>query len=494
MHIPASVCYNIPSGGCRQSGLSLRFFVRSLFGSGGFSMVKRNVWWLCGLLGLTIFWGAAFLFMNWNKYRGAILIAVVSEGDTPFPTDTKDDREILKSTQELLTSRPVLEHTLRSPFVMRAVSNSATGHAHREEGDPDLVEWLQKRLSVRMVPMSAVETDPRWTNPNVSWSGIKLKRGHLVNPVVWLQEHHFSDQTELMEVRLDTDDPTVFFLNCITSTYQQVVDEEYNKMVETKNRPHIKIIAMNLPHDPRPRLNGPPVPPMTEEERRKAALKRFDEPLIVTSANLSGEKVTDTKLANLNGLTEVDPAISDNLKTLFLCRSKVSDAGLVHLERLTKLQELDLTDTKVSDAGLVHLKGLTKLQSLRLRDTKVSDAGLVHLKGLTKLQELDLTDTKVSDAGLSHLKGFTELQSLNLCGTNVTNAGLSHLKGRKRLAEHVLLAVISLGSSHDETQGGAAWTSPVSRSGSRHASSGRPPSGSGPKATCRFGSSVIVKA
>ena len=200
---------------------------------------------------------------------------------------------------------------------MRAVSNSATGHAHREEGDPDLVEWLQKRLSVRMVPMSAVETDPRWTNPNVSWSGIKLKRGHLVNPVVWLQEHHFSDQTELMEVRLDTDDPTVFFLNCITSTYQQVVDEEYNKMVETKNRPHIKIIAMNLPHDPRPRLNGPPVPPMTEEERRKAALKRFDEPLIVTSANLSGEKVTDTKLANLNGLTEVDPAISDNLKTLF---------------------------------------------------------------------------------------------------------------------------------------------------------------------------------
>ena len=42
-------------------------------------------------------------------------------------------------------------------------------------------------------------------------------------------------------------------------------------------------------------------------------------------------------------------------------------------------------NTKVTDAGLAHLKRLTKLETLYLHRTKVTDAGLVHLKGLTKL-------------------------------------------------------------------------------------------------------------
>jgi len=68
------------------------------------------------------------------------------------------------------------------------------------------------------------------------------------------------------------------------------------------------------------------------------------------------------------------------------------------------LVSVDLSDTKVSDAGLVHLKGLTKLQSLSLISTKVTDAGLVHLKGLTKLQSLNLSFSKVTDAGVKDLQ------------------------------------------------------------------------------------------
>ena len=60
--------------------------------------------------------------------------------------------------------------------------------------------------------------------------------------------------------------------------------------------------------------------------------------------------------------------------------------------------------TNVTDAGLVHLKGLTKLQTLNLSDTNVTDAGLVHLKGLTILQTLVLIDTKVTDAGVKKLQ------------------------------------------------------------------------------------------
>ena len=63
-----------------------------------------------------------------------------------------------------------------------------------------------------------------------------------------------------------------------------------------------------------------------------------------------------------------------------------------------------LFDTKITDAGLVHVKGLTKMEALVLGGTIVTDAGLVHLKGLTNLQYLALQQTKVTDAGIAELK------------------------------------------------------------------------------------------
>ena len=65
---------------------------------------------------------------------------------------------------------------------------------------------------------------------------------------------------------------------------------------------------------------------------------------------------------------------------------------------------VSLFNTKITNAGLVHLEGLTKLQTLDLQNTKVTDAGLVHLKGLTKLQRLSLSFTKVTDAGVKKLQ------------------------------------------------------------------------------------------
>ena len=129
---------------------------------------------------------------------------------------------------------------------------------------------------------------------------------------------------------------------------------------------------------------------------------------------------TDDDLAHLQGLT--------GLRRLYLSQTRVTDAGLEHLKGLTGLQWLNLEGTKVTDAGLEHLKGLTGLQWLNIVDTKVTDAGLEHLKGLTGLQELYLGGTKVMDAGLEHLKGLTGLQRLYLRGTKVTDAGVAELQ------------------------------------------------------------------
>ena len=43
---------------------------------------------------------------------------------------------------------------------------------------------------------------------------------------------------------------------------------------------------------------------------------------------------------------------------------------------MTSLQGLGLWDTKVTDAGLVHLEGLAKLEALGLKNTQVSDAAV----------------------------------------------------------------------------------------------------------------------
>ena len=72
---------------------------------------------------------------------------------------------------------------------------------------------------------------------------------------------------------------------------------------------------------------------------------------------------------------------------------------------------VDFNETQVTDAGLMHLKGLTKLELLYLNRTQITDAGLEHLKGLTNLEDLWLNGTQVTDEGVKKLQ-----QALPNCG------------------------------------------------------------------------------
>ena len=158
-------------------------------------------------------------------------------------------------------------------------------------------------------------------------------------------------------------------------------------------------------------------------EKRGARIKR-NEAGEVLGVDLFNARITDAGLVHLRGLTK--------LQYLDLGDTRIADAGLVHLEGMANLQLLDFSGTRTTDAGLVHLKGLKKLQTLWLRGTRITDAGLVHLKGMTNLQELVLPD-EITDAGLVHLKGLTNLKSLGLGGPGITDAGLVHLKGLSNL-------------------------------------------------------------
>jgi len=145
----------------------------------------------------------------------------------------------------------------------------------------------------------------------------------------------------------------------------------------------------------------------------------FDEVRIVEFDGT--EVVTDAGLVHLQGLT--------GMRELNLDHTQVTDAGLAHLHGLTGLVLLSLNGTQVTGAGLAHLQALNGLEWIHLDGTRFTDASLAHVQTMTRLKWLSLDDTQVTDVGLAHLRGLTRLEWLYLGGTQVTDVGLAHLHG-----------------------------------------------------------------
>jgi len=67
---------------------------------------------------------------------------------------------------------------------------------------------------------------------------------------------------------------------------------------------------------------------------------------------------------------------------LRLNSTKVTDAGLTHLEKLTGLRGLGLDGTGVTDAGIVHLVVPNEPRRLSVKKTKVTDDRVASLQAL----------------------------------------------------------------------------------------------------------------
>jgi Leucine-rich repeat (LRR) protein len=147
------------------------------------------------------------------------------------------------------------------------------------------------------------------------------------------------------------------------------------------------------------------------------------------------------------------PGRDEDITSLSLSRSAVTDAGLVHVEGLTGLQRLYLSGAQATREGLKHLKELTRLQMLSLPSSQLNDEVLAALAQADKLQtlsgasdgkggrptkaadiaSLSLSNTPMTDAGLEHLKGLTNLEKLYLYNSRMTGKGLAHLEKLARL-------------------------------------------------------------
>jgi hypothetical protein len=106
---------------------------------------------------------------------------------------------------------------------------------------------------------------------------------------------------------------------------------------------------------------------------------------------------------------------------------QVTDAGMVHIKDVPRLEELTLGQSNVSNTGLWHVGQLTGLRKLYLRSDTISDDGLQYIGNLSELDRLGLCGVDVSDAGLVHLKGLTNLTGLWIVDTNISGTGLENL-------------------------------------------------------------------
>jgi hypothetical protein len=104
----------------------------------------------------------------------------------------------------------------------------------------------------------------------------------------------------------------------------------------------------------------------------------------------------------------------------------LTDAGLSHVARLSRLRYLDLSGTSITDQGLDVLRALPELATVSLAWTNVTDVGVANLSGCERLSNVNLQGTSSGDGALSALAGKAHLCQLRT-GNAVTDAGLGLL-------------------------------------------------------------------
>ncbi len=115
----------------------------------------------------------------------------------------------------------------------------------------------------------------------------------------------------------------------------------------------------------------------------------------------------------------------------------IDDAQLRQLVReladFTPLVFLNLSENrKITNLGLEYIRTLEQVSMLNLSSCSLTDAGLVHLAGMSKLEYLDLSYcNRISDTGLKHLRALSHLEHLQLKGClRITKAGIARFGKR----------------------------------------------------------------
>jgi len=120
------------------------------------------------------------------------------------------------------------------------------------------------------------------------------------------------------------------------------------------------------------------------------------------------------------------------LRALKVGGNNLTDAHLASVATVKNLQTLTfltLGFTKFTDAGLAPLANLPHLRELRINGSvKVTDAGMMHLTKLNRLEKLDLGRTGISSASAASLGKLTALKELEVVGSGFGPDGIQALR------------------------------------------------------------------
>jgi hypothetical protein len=146
----------------------------------------------------------------------------------------------------------------------------------------------------------------------------------------------------------------------------------------------------------------------------RAVLARLKEP---DAAGIHAHgQMTDAMLLDVSHI--------EGITALTLSGSRsVTDDGVRHLSRLSRLRHLDLSGTGITDQGLDVVRALPELETVSLAWTRITDAGIAHLAGCQRLGNVNLQGTSSGDGALRALAGKAHLAQLRT-GNAVTDAGL----------------------------------------------------------------------
>lgn len=125
----------------------------------------------------------------------------------------------------------------------------------------------------------------------------------------------------------------------------------------------------------------------------------------VTRVSHRGSSIND------EGLKELCEHLP-NLESISLAHARFTDAGAVHLAKLTKLKSLELGSQNATPAALASLASLP-LESIQLGEGFHAAAAFTAVKAIPTLRTLSVTDgSELTEADLILLAGITRLESL----------------------------------------------------------------------------------
>ncbi|MCG3120739.1 MAG: hypothetical protein ALAOOOJD_03567 [bacterium] len=120
---------------------------------------------------------------------------------------------------------------------------------------------------------------------------------------------------------------------------------------------------------------------------------------------------------------------SNYLEASFINADSANDRTIKWLAPLAQqLVSLNLSGTAITDSAGVTLAKLTQLRKLHLQHTGITAAGVRQLQTLAQLQYLNLVGTKVTAESIATLSGLKNLQQLYLYQTSIDAAGLAQLR------------------------------------------------------------------